>query len=242
MRIICIGLFIFFAMPTNAQQVLDVAAPGETGGNYGTINYLDASRIGQKKVENLAYVDISGSPFWDESWNAAIFVLSNGNTAKVRKAKLNLYTNEVHFVNSNGIELVCENKDIKKIIFFKGMDTTKVLAVFESFLDASNTVNSYYHVLNTGRLRLLVLQKILINEKEYDPLSGKREHSFFPKTTYAISDNGNLLPLKSLDYSNIFFIVHSNANAQQWLKQNKNKLKNESEVVSFLNYCNTQQK
>lgn len=240
MKIIFCVLLCLASAISIAQQTLDVAQPSSTGGNYGWVNYTDISTLGQKKVENIAYDDIRGSAFWDDHWNSALFFLSGNRKAKVEKAKLNLYTNEVHFLNKNGTELSLENTTVLKIIFFKGTDTSTVLAVFESLPDSlSPTKISYYQVLNNGKFRLLILQKTILTESEYDPTLGKREHSFFTKTTYVIANDQKIIPIKSLNQSGIFAAIGASPETEQWVSQNKYKLKTETQVISFLNYCNS---
>ena len=90
MRILYCVLLCFVSIPSIAQQNLDIAEPSSTGGNYGSINFIDMSSLGQKKVENISYDDISGSAFWDNNWNSALFFLSGNKIVKVQKAKLNL--------------------------------------------------------------------------------------------------------------------------------------------------------
>lgn len=219
---------------------IDYTSVGELDISYSKIRNFNSSSEGQKKVENLSYADVQGSPFWDNDWNAAVFVLANGSIAKTQKAKLNLFTNEIHFVNSDNKEMACENKEIIKILFFKKMDTTKVVAVFESFADASGTNTVYCRILNKGKLRLIEQRKVLVKEKEYNPLSGKKEYSFYSKNNYAIADEEKINPIKSLTQSSLFSAIPESASYKEWLTRNNNKLKNESEIVSFLNYYNSQ--
>ena len=245
MRIFFLFTFILISQSLRSQMEIpkiDYTSVGELDVAYSKIRSLNSLPNGQKKVENVSYADVQGSPFWDNDWNAAVFVLGNGNIAKTKKAKLNLFTNEVHFVNSVNIEMACETTDIKKIFFFKGMDTTKVVAVFESFADATGTNSVYYRILNTGKLRLMELKKVLVKENDYNPLSGKKEYSFYSRNNYAIADEEKLIPLKSLNLSSLFSAIPESSDYKEWLKQNNNKLKNESEMISFLNYYNGQKK
>ncbi len=114
MKTFIVILFSIISFSICAQQNLDIGAPAESGGNYGSINYVDMSSLGKKKIENFSYTDISGSPFWNDSWNTALLFLNNKNAVKVEKAKLNLYNGEVHFINKSNVELVAENDYIKK--------------------------------------------------------------------------------------------------------------------------------
>jgi hypothetical protein len=237
MRTIILILVSLASFSLRAQQNLDILGPSD--GNYATINYVDMSAVGQKKVEMIAYADISGSPFWDDKWNTALFFLSGNRKAKVQKAKLNLYSNEVHFISKDGTELSLENTMLLKVIFFKGTDTATVLAIFESLPDSlSPDKISYYQVLNSGKFRLLVLHKNLVKEGDYNPTLGKSEHSFYSKTSYAISDGENIIPAR-LNQSSILSAIHPKEYAYKWLTQNKNKLKTVPEIISFLDYYNS---
>ena len=245
MRILFLFTFILISQSLFSQMEIpkiDFTSVGELDVSYSKIRSFNSLPNGQKKVENLSYVDVKGSPFWDNDWNAAIFVLANGNIAKTQKAKLNLFTSEVHFVNSDNIEMACENKEIKKILFLKGMDTAKVVAVFESFTDASGTNNVYYRVLNKGKLRLMELKQVLVKENEYNPLLGKKEYSFYSKNNYAIAEEDKIISIKALNQSSLFSAIPESTDYKEWLKQNNNKLKNAPEIISFLNYYNSQKK
>jgi hypothetical protein len=227
----------------SGQQVLTVSAWGESGGNYGNIRYYDdASALNKKQTVMLAYADITGSPFWDDSWNEARLVLSTGVLIKVKKAKLNLYTQQVHFLDDNNTDMICQNNNIQKLIFLKNTDTTQVLAVFEVHPDVlkSSADVAFYKALNKGNFRLVELEKALIKDSDYNPLLGKKEKSFYTKKYYALASNEAISSLSSLNHENIFAVIKSNSDVDNWLYQNKNKLKKEADVISFLNFYNKQ--
>lgn len=236
MRILYFLCFLFlnhFSLLAQQQSVENI--DNLEGG--GAIRFYDPTSISQKKVD-LNYSDIRGTPFWNDNWKTALLVMKNGTAIKLGSVKLNLYTADVHYIDNKGIELVAETGSVERIIFYKEKDTSHVLSVFESFPDIGESAFSYYRVLNIGKVQLLELIKSLVRTAEYDPLIGKKVSSFITKSNYYISDNGNLLPLKTFGRSNILSIVHHDANTEEWLNQNSNKLKNESAVVSFLNYYN----
>jgi hypothetical protein len=240
MKIIYCVLLCLASCYSTAQQTMNLADPSSTGGNYSSINFLDAAGLGQKKVENISYDDVRGSAFWTESWNSALFFLSGNKIVKVPKARLNLYTDEVHYLSKSGVEYSFENTKVLKVIFFKGPDSTTILGMFESLPDSLSPTNiSYYQVLNNGKFRLLILKKNLVKEGEYDPTAGKREHSFYSKSSYVIANDQNIIPMKSFNQTGIFEMIHASPEQEQWAFDNKNKLKTESQVVSFFNYCNS---
>jgi hypothetical protein len=116
------------------------------------------------------------------------------------------------------------------------------MAVFESFADPSGTDNAFFRSLNKGKCRLLELKKVSVKESEYNPLVGKKEYSFYSKSTYAISDDEKIIPIKTLNQSSLFTAIPKASDYSEWLKQNNNKLKNESEITTFLDYYNSQLK
>ena len=243
-RILFLFTFIFIFQSVFSQITLpkfDFTTLRDLNVAYLKMGNFASLADGQKKGESISYEDVKGSPFWEDDWNSAIFVLANGNIAKAKKAKLNLFSNEIHFVSPDKIELSCEHSQIKKIYFFKGSDTSKVIAVFESLADPTSNSNVYYQILNEGRLRLLKQMKVLVKENDYDPSVGKKEFSFYNKSNYAIADNEKVISIKSLSQSSVFTSVPKTFEYMEWLKQNNNKLKNEFEINSFFTYFNSKE-
>jgi hypothetical protein len=241
-------LALCFSVKSQMQN-FEIFAPGTTGGNYGSVRYYDPSTVGQK-YNKISYTDIVGSPFWDEKWNPAFLILKGGSVVKLKNVKLNLFTSDVLYMDNNGTEMDAAVGMVQKIMFLNEKDTTKIVAAFEAFPDTkaiTTNINSngyyYYHILADGKWKLLELKQTLIRTVPLDAMADKKtETSFFTKTSYAIAVDGNLFPLKSLNYSNIAAIIHPDKNADQWLKDNKIHFRNEQEAAAFVIYCNYQKK
>lgn len=234
--LICVAFAI--SMSARAQQG-QLEVPGtDQSGAYRTVRYNDPAAVGMKKAPVLELGDIEGTPFWDERWNPGFLTLRNGSTVKLNELKVNQYSHEVHYL-SNGAEMSADGLQVTKVVLMKAKDTTQVLAKFEALadLDASAKV-SFYRVANEGRYRLLELQKATVKTSAYDPSLGKKENRWLTKSRWVIADNALLQPLGDLDKDKILAAVKADANAEAWLRSNKNKLKSESDVVAFLNYWN----
>ena len=233
-------IVLFFAamlsLATRAQQgQLEVA--GSVGAT-GKVQFYDPAAVGQKKAPTLNLGDIEGTPFWDEHWNPGFLTLRNGNTVKLNELKVNQYSHEVHYLNGTS-EMAADGFQVNKIVLMKAKDTTQVLARFEALPDAdASTKISFYRVANEGRYRLLELQKATVKTSAYDPSLGKAENRWITKSRYFLTDNGLLQPIGDLDKDKILSLVKADATADAWLKSNKNKLRNEADVVAFLNYWN----
>ena len=237
-RIIFLSWFFAGATVTHAQQTqLDVPGTDQSGA-YRTVRFYDPAAVGLKKAPTLNLGDIEGTPFWDERWNPGFLTLRNGNTVKLNELKVNQYSHEVHYLNGS-TELSADGLQVTKVVLMKAKDTTQVLARFEAMpdQDASNKI-SFYRVANQGRYRLLELQKATVKTSPYDPSLGKAESRWITKSRYYLSDKDAIQPIGDLDKDKILSIVQADATADAWLKSNKNKLRNETDVVAFLDFWN----
>jgi hypothetical protein len=232
--------FCVFACVANAQSgtSLEVTGMGDTNG-YGFVRFTNASALGDKTPEKVKDEDISGSPYFDEQWNRAIIVLQNKEAVKVNKLKIDLYRNEVHYVDSLGIELVAISSVIKKVFVLDKKDSSKVKAVFQQIVGVDgNSATAFVQVLNNGKTALLKYTHVTVFDKGFDAIAGKNNYSFIAKATYCVLNKDVVTPIKSLDKSNVLAAVTPLAGTEGWLKDNKNKLKNETEIVNYFNYYN----
>ncbi len=191
------------------------------------------------KGSSLSYADVEGSPFWNDSWNPAILFFSNGEKAKINQAKLNLYSNEIHYLSSDGTEFVVNNEGITRLVFLNKNNLTQPIASFAKLINhVSVKGTAYYKVLNAGLFQLILLQKQLIKTSPYDPLQGKRVSSFFTKKDYAIYNEGKVFALDDLNRKSLIASFNNEAKFEMLLKENKTKLKSEKEVTDFLEAYN----
>ncbi len=231
---------VFYMQAVNAQAGISLDVnPGGIGA-YGTVNFTNSTNIGAKPAEAIDYSDIEGSPYFDNKWCRAVLILKNHAAVKANKVKLNLYNGEVHYIDSTGSELFATAGAIKKIFFIDAKDTNKVIAVFQEITNPDSKLQSnFIQVLNQGKTGLLKLTEISTVKKKFDALAGKDLYGFEPKVVYYILNNGVVTPIKSLDKESVLAIVAPVAETEGWLKDHKNKLKNETEIVNYFIYYNT---
>jgi len=233
-----------FVTTANSQINIAIADPSGTGGNYGNINVIDPATIGNKKIELINFSDIQGNPFYIQKWSKAFLYFKNGNMAKVDQAKLNMYSNEVDFINVNKVEMVLEASNFKRIILMKQEDTSHIASIFECYpalVDESNA-ETFYRVLNSGSVQLYVLEKSVLKTGEYDPMQGKAPKTFITKKSYALSNAGVFSQIKNLDRTSILALLNAHQNEEDWLNTNHNKLHNEKEVIAFFEFLNSSKK
>lgn len=187
----------------------------------------------------LSYADVEGTPFWNESWNPAIVFFTGGGKAKINQAKLNLYTNEIHYLSSDGTELAVENEGITRLVFLNKNNLTQPIASFAKLANhITGNGTAFYKVLNAGMYQLILMQKQLVKTSPYDPIQGKSITSFYTRNDYAIYNEGKIIPLKDLDRINVLKAVPLNILTSDWLRSTKSKLKTEKEVTAYLEQVN----
>lgn len=206
------------------------------------LQYANPSALGEKNADSVGYADFKGSPFWKEEWMPAVFILNGGSAVKVEKARLNLYTNDVHYISPGGQQLVAATGNVNRIYFLgTGDDTGHVKAVFERFTDVKSKYNvieaPFCQVLNSGKVQLLKLISVTL-DKKMDLSVGKEQYSFQQTEDYYLLKDAIFFQVKKLNKDNVMAFVIPDADTDNWLQTNKNKLKSEKEVLAFLAYYN----
>jgi hypothetical protein len=220
---------------------MDVGSQSSNWGSTSSVNVVDPSTLGNKKIDILNYSDIDGSPFYSLKWSKAFLYLKNGNLIKLDKVKLNMYSNEVNYINNNNVEMVLEAFHFKRILLMKQEDTSHIAAIFECYPDMvdDSKGEAFYRLLNVGHVQLLALDKSILKTGAYDPLLGKNPKSFYTKKFYGLSNMGVFSAVKVLERNTILPIIKSHQVDEDWLNSQHNKLRNETDVTSFLAYFNT---
>ncbi len=241
-KIICLILLIYCTNSINAQTSfnIDLSSPGATNG-FGMIRITNPSTLGTKVGGgDINYDEIAGRPFFNDKWMPAVLILTGNMSLKLDKVKLNLYTAEILYVDSTGKEMSAGAGIIKKIFFLDPKDSSKTIAVFQKITGVEDKPQgAFIQLLNSGKIELLKLTQVVLHDGGYDALRGKNNYSFQSKITYYILNDGVVSPLKAANKDDVTALVPPNAAAQTWLDANKNKLKNEADIVGYLAYYNT---
>lgn len=230
-------IFLFFLCKVCYGQTVDNFSNFAT---LGITRFNNFQALGQKNVEAIDYSEIRGNCFWDAEWSSALLVLKSGSGIKLKNVKLNLYTNNVHYLDNKGSELVALTNP-SKVIFFDKKDTTKVSAVFQSFASFKEENKESFGQVLAGNDVQLVKNFIISLNKEYDRVNAETDYRFRTFVEYSIIDHGNKSPLKSINKAAILSIIKPTKEQEEWLQANKNKLKSEADAIAFITFCNSLQ-
>jgi hypothetical protein len=208
---------------------------------YGSDNINNNKRV--------PYEKISGSPFWKSEYQLATIIDVKNQVLGKAPSKLNLYTNELYFISPKGEERVAAPGTVRKVVFYKGVDTTsEIAAVFENNLPliVENNPNaenpSYVQILNNGDVQLLKhLKKMFVTA---DSLFGTMKRYYFSDQVsyYINSKYGQNIRLRKLSRENVLETLRIVAADEAWIKKNAINFKKEEDVIRFLNYYNNREK
>jgi hypothetical protein len=127
---------------------------------------------------------VEGNPFFINNWTYGSFKIGNGGAIYSWKLKLNLYTQEVHFLSTTNNEMSFPNGYIKDLVL---MDSTQYPFANYHFqcgfpkIDKQDT-NTLYRVISDGKIKFLECQKVnIVTEK--NSLTGAVDKSF-RRTTF----------------------------------------------------------
>jgi len=195
-------------------------------------------------TQRIPYERITGSPFWKPDFQMATIIDVNNQVVGKSFSKLNLYSNELYFITPKGELRVAAPGKVRKVVFYKGKDTTsEVVAVFEtnpSFITEKNpNEDAYVQVLNNGEIQLLKHNQIVLMSG--DSLMGTYKRYYFLEQVnyYLINKAGKNTHFRKLSKSNILETLSVEDSLKAWIKQNSINFKKEEDVIRFLNYYNT---
>lgn len=233
----CLAFFLRYAVIAQVSTSIDIRPP--SGQGYGMVNYNNPSAVGEQKSVEVNNDEISGSPFWKNDWNKAYIFLTSGNIIKLNQVKLNFQTNEIYFLDSNHIIKAAGEQTINKIIFIDKNDSLKTVATFQKLHYDGHT---FFQVFNGGDYQLLKAVNASVTKRDYNTLLGKDEYAYNLIPVYYLLHTGQITKIDVFNKAQLGTIIYFKLPDNNWLEQNKNKLRTESDWVSFLNYYNNRLK
>lgn len=220
-------------------QLQTLTAVNTTIGSGGVVQFNNFAELGQKNSSKIEYSEITGNCFWKSEWTPAMLVLLSGKTIKLKNVKLNFYSNDVHYLDKAGSELIAQTR-INKVVFFEPTDSVKISGVFVFKLGFKiKKADFFAQKLNEGKLQLLKRAEVTILKRDDGPMAANNPgFKFFTNKFYYLEKDGDLLPLRNISKKNISALIKITPEDETWLISSKNKLRNEDDLVAFLNYYN----
>lgn len=157
--------------------------------------------------------DVAGSPFLNDDWKIGILVANTNHHFDSVKMRLNLYSQEVHFLNKNNNEMALEKGYIKAVIFPNPITGAPTGPKFQNGFPAvdEQDANNFYEVFSEGKLWLLhSVRKVILREKDEMTGEVKKEYrtyedyyTFDGKTMQRVKKGSATIDGKPIKFKNI---------------------------------------
>ncbi|HEX8060241.1 MAG TPA: hypothetical protein VF473_04860, partial [Cyclobacteriaceae bacterium] len=150
---------ILFTAPAVAQLVQN-----DIGTHSMIINGAKTQKV---STENM---NLQGKYLWSKDWHRGTIQMKPGNVIKMKALKLNLFSNEVQYPDG-AQEMAASIEGMKQItVFANDGDSTKVEATFVVLRDPETKADTFFEVLNEGKIQLLKETRIGTNKMRVDPI------------------------------------------------------------------------
>lgn len=118
--------------------------------------------------------DVAGSPFFADDWRLGSVILVDNRRYDSVKLRLNLYSGEVHFMDSARKELALEKGYVKEILLPGKLGSLIGAARFQCGFPSVDALDGtfLYEIISEGRCWLLHAVRKVISERK-DDLSGE---------------------------------------------------------------------
>jgi hypothetical protein len=184
--------------------------------------------------------DISGSPFINTNWMPAKITLTKGKEIGPLLVKLNIESNELYFLDSNGKEMIAREGLIKKIDFINYYSKDSTRYIFKSGypnIDKQNE-NYFYQVFTEGKIELLA-KKFKYIRTVKDELSGEIIKDFVDGaiTLYVYSFDNMQLFQPKIDFV-LSLLIDKQEEISSFINANKINLKKTADLIKLFSYYN----
>lgn len=246
-------IFCTLAISALAQFPVDPQRNTNSPAVFTNLNNV----IGKTVVDNVVYyksdmtglVDgiplyrVTGSRFWNDQWQVASLYDNNNKILARIPVRLNLNFSSIHYLDKSGEELFLDPEIIKKVIFYTDTIHFIPAATFISFVPyiyfGKEKLNDYLQVMNQGTASLLKYQRKLIYSTD-SAFGTQKSYSFKSESYYYLWFKIKAEPLKRLSKDALFELLPRARSFEKWVIENKLNLKKEEDVITFLNYYNSQ--
>ncbi|RTL59216.1 MAG: hypothetical protein EKK37_13030 [Sphingobacteriales bacterium] len=244
--ILVLFVFIFLDSPLFAQIVSGDGPGNPNAGptiNFGgdrttTIGILLGNRIFPLET----YSEVMGTPYFLDSFMNCVLTTKKGQKFAYDKMRLNLYTNQIHYLDKNNTELVVDEGVITRVVFLKkGVDTIAGFAFSNDYPSINKNSNStYYLEMNSGKARIL---EQISKEVGYSsmvtgqvPKKEFKEH----KEYFVFNENHSKMERwrKGKDFV-IGFLNDKKEQVEKFINDNNLNCKSTDDVVKVFDYYNS---
>jgi hypothetical protein len=185
--------------------------------------------------------DIAGSPFLANDWKYGSVVANSNRRYDSVKIRLNLYSQQVHFLNNSNLELSLDKGYIREILLPDAKTGAPGGMHFQNGFPAvdEQDANNFYQVLVQGKISLLLsMRKIIAQDK--DEMAGTVRKEYKTYEDYYAYDGKTMQRIKKDRNYIENLLADKKDKIDAFLAENKFKLRSIDEIQKVIEFYNAQ--
>ncbi len=194
--------------------------------------------------DGTAQVNVKGSQYWDDEWNAGQLFDSRDSSYGYYPVKIDIYSGLIFFRDRRGTEKAVNESKVKKVIVYGVINDSagppKIKAIFRYIAEVDlikKQRNTLVQQMNSGNIKLLKTTKR--NIESTDSHFGTLKNYYFKDVAeYFLERDKRVEKIKKLNRDNFLVLIPAASKYSAWIKQNNLNFKQESDVTNFLDYYN----
>ena len=188
----------------------------------------------------LPYSSVKGSPYFTETFLLADFFNQKGKMVGRQMARMNLATQEVHFIGEKDQEYVAPGELSTKVIFHspEKADTAALFVRYVPGLQlGAKPLTDFVQQLTFGEAVLYKHAKRYVASA--DSMFGTLKRYFFATATgYFLKLNADPQYINKLSLNALLSILPQSEGMAAWVKSNKINIRREEDLVALIDHWN----
>jgi hypothetical protein len=234
-------LFLLLVALTNsiiAQVFIETGSPVNPRDAFGSINVYGSGDL----AKGIPYDRIKGSPFWKDEWRTGILYNYQDSVLAKCPVKINLASQQVHFLNLKGQEMVPAGGIVRKVVIHDETDSNRIVTVFHNNIseirEQTKNKDHYVQEMNQGDVQLL---RLTVRKVETgDSLFGTMKRYYFSDVhEYYLRVNNRIEKIKKLNKEEFFALLPAASKFNEWIRKEKLKFRDEADYIRFLDHYNS---
>jgi hypothetical protein len=188
----------------------------------------------------LPYSSVKGSPYLTESFLQADFYSPKGKMVGRQMARINLATQEIHFIGEKEQEFVAPSELSNKVVFHSP-EKADTFALFLRFVPGlqlgAKPLTDYVQQLTFGEAVLYKHAKRYVASA--DSMFGTLKRYYFATTTsYFLKLDADPQYINKFSLSALLSILPQSEGMVAWSKSNKINIRKEEDLIALINHWN----
>ncbi len=231
---------VFCAANTNAQSGYLPRESFEGAAYTLAVHEVNFEGVQNSSKMRLPYSSVKGSPFFMDEFLWATFYDQKGKMTGKQKAKINLASQEIHFIGEKEMEYIAPVELANRVVLSHEQknDTVAVFARLVPGLQFNNkTLSDYVQQLTFGEAVLYKHTKRYVASA--DSMFGTLKRYYFAsQNSYFLKFDADPIFVNKLSLNALLSILPGSDGMLDWAKKNKINIRKEDDLIALIEEYN----